>query len=148
GAARGGDAADRVAPVLGLDAFQLARGVADGFVPAHFLPGVGDLGADHGFHDPIGVSRVADCESALHARLPVVRMPVLVRYHAHDFLALHLGPERAADAAIRARRDDAVLGLPFLDETLLAEGCRRARLDAGAARDALRIHECLVLAGG
>ena len=47
GAARRGDAADRVAAVLGLDALELAGGVGDRLVPAHFLPRVGDLLADH-----------------------------------------------------------------------------------------------------
>ena len=48
GAARRGDAADGIAPVLGLNALELAGGVIDRLVPGHFAPGIGNLGADHG----------------------------------------------------------------------------------------------------
>jgi hypothetical protein len=37
---------------------------------------------------------------------------VLVRHHAHDLVALHLGLERAAHAAVRAGGDHAVLAWP------------------------------------
>ena len=63
--------------------------------------------------------RVADREAALDALVAVIRVAVLVRHHAHDFLALHFGAERAADAAIGARGDDAVLGLAFRDQRFL-----------------------------
>jgi len=76
----------------------------------------------------------------------VIGVPVLVRHHAHHFLTLHLGAERAAHPAIRAGRDDAVLRLAFGDQRVLRESGRRARLYTRAARDALRLHEGDVLA--
>ena len=114
GAARRSDAADRIAPVLRLDALELAGGVADGFFPGHFAPRIGDLGADHGLQNAILVRRVAPREAALHAGVAVVRLAVLVRHHADHFVALHLGFERAAHAAIGAGGDDAVLALALL----------------------------------
>ncbi len=78
----------------------------------------------------------------------MVGMAVHVRHHAYHFLALHLGAERAADSAVGAGRGDAVLGLTLLDEGFLGKGCRGASLHAGAAGNALRIHEGYVLARG
>ena len=118
GAARRGDAADRVAAVLRLDALELAGGVVDRLVPAHFLPRVGDLLADHRLGDAVLVRGVAPGEAALDAGVAVVGLAVLLRHHAHDFVALHLGLERAADAAVGAGGDDAVLGLAELDDRL------------------------------
>src|SRR5262249_28565026 len=46
-APRRGDAADRVSPVLRLDALELARCVVDRLVPAHLLPWLVDRLADH-----------------------------------------------------------------------------------------------------
>ena len=43
----------------------------------------------------------------------MVRVAVLVRHHAHDFLALHFGAERAADAAVGAGGDALCSGWPF-----------------------------------
>src|SRR2546430_7069588 len=59
GAARGGDAADRVAAVLRLDAPQLAGGVADRLVPGNLAPLVADALADHGLGDAVGVRGIA-----------------------------------------------------------------------------------------
>src|SRR5205814_5427190 len=96
--------------------------------------------------DPILVRRVAEREAALHARVAVVRVAVLVRHHPDDLLALHLGAERAADAAIGAGRDHGVLGLAGVDDRVLGQRRGRARLHARAARDALGVEERLVLA--
>ena len=85
--------------------------------------------------------RVAPGEAALHARVAVVRLPVLERHHAHHFVALQLGLEGAAHAAVGAGRDHAALGLPHFDDRLFHQRVGRAGLDAGAAGDALRIHE-------
>ena len=92
--------------------------------------------------------RVTDREAALDAGVAVVRVAVLVRHHAHELLALHLGAERAADAAVGAGRDDAALGLAHREQRFLDQRAGRARLHAGAARHALGIHERLVLARG
>ena len=141
GAARARDAADRVLAVLLLDAADLAGGVGKGLVPAHFLPRVRDLAADHRLLQPVLVRRVAPREAALHAAVSVVRLAVLVGHHANDFAALHLGAERAADAAIRARRDDGVVGLALLDDRLLGQRCGGASLHARAARHAFTRQE-------
>ena len=146
GAARRGDAADRVAAVLGLDALELRRGVGDRLVPRHFAPRIGDLRADHRLDDAVRMRRIADREAALDAGMAVIGVAVLVRHHAHEFLAVHLGAERAADAAVGAGRDLAVLGLAVRDQRFLRQRRRRARLHAGAARHAFGIEERLVLA--
>ncbi len=92
--------------------------------------------------------RVADREAPLDAGMAVVRMAVLVRHHAHELLALHLGAERAADAAVRAGRDRAALRRAFLEQRFLDQRAGRTRLHAGAARNAFGIHERIVLARG
>ena len=92
--------------------------------------------------------RVADREAAFDAGMAVIGVAVLVRHHAHELLALHLGAERAADAAIGAGRDRAVLGRAYREQRFLDQRAGRTGLHAGAARDALRIHERIVLARG
>ena len=146
GAARGGDGADGVAAVLRLDALHFGGRVRDRLLPGHLAPGIADLGADHGLHDAVRVGGVADGKPALDARMPVVGMAVLVRDHAHHFLALHLCPERAAHAAIGAGGHHAVLGLALGDQAVFREGRGRTGLHAGAAGHALGIHEADVLA--
>src|SRR4030095_8248524 len=148
GAARRGDAADRILAVLGLETPELRRGVGDRLLPTHLPPGIGDLGADHRLGDAVLVGGIAPGEAALHAGMAVIRLAVLVGHHARDFRALHLGLEGAADAAIGAGGDDAVLGLALLDDGLFHQRCRRAGLHAGAAGDAFGIQEVLGLAGG
>src|SRR6185369_3133560 len=145
-AAGRGDAADRIASVLGLNPFQLAGGVGDGFLPRYFAPRIADLCADHRLQNTVRVRGVADGEAALDTRVTMVRMPILVRDHAHEFLALHFGAERATNTAISAGRDDAVLGLALLDQCFLGKGGSRTGLHAGTARNTLRVHERLVLA--
>ena len=77
----------------------------------------------------------------------MIGMAVLVRHHAHDFLALHLGAKRAAHAAVGAGRGDAVLGLTFVDQRVLRERGGGAGLHAGAAGNAFGFHEGHVLTG-
>src|SRR5664279_6227576 len=76
-----------------------------------------------------------------------VGLAVFPRRHADDLAALHLGLEGAADAAVGAGGDDAVLGLAHQDDGLFLQRRRRAGLHAGAAADALARHERLVHAG-
>ena len=64
-AARGRDAADRVAAVLRLDAPELARRVADRLVPADLLPRIVDRRADHRRRDAVGMRRIPEREPAL-----------------------------------------------------------------------------------
>ena len=80
--------------------------------------------------------------------MAVIGLAVLVGHHADDLVALHLGLEGAADAAIGAGGDDAVLGLARLDDRFLDQRRRRAGLHAGAAGDAFGVEEAFVLAGG
>src|SRR3546814_2944767 len=49
GAAARRNAADRACAILRLDTAKLARGVSDGFVPAHLAPRLADRGPDHRF---------------------------------------------------------------------------------------------------
>ena len=144
GAAARRDAADRIAAVGRLDAAELAGGVAQGLVPAHLAPRVGDPVADHRPGQAVLVRRVAPGEAALDAAVALVGLAVLPRRHAHDLRALHLGLERAAHAAVGAGGDDAVLGLAEFDHRLLGQRRGRAGLHAGAAGDALALHERLV----
>ena len=148
GAARRRDAADGVAAVLGLDALELRGGVGDRLVPAHFLPRIGDVAADHRLDDTVRVGRVAPGEAALDAGVAVIGLAVLVGHHAHHLRAPHLGAERAAHAAIGAGRDHAALGLAVVDDRLFHQGGRGAGLHAGPARYALGVEEALLGAGG
>ena len=148
GAARGGDAPHRVAPVLGLNAAELAGGVVQGRLPAHLLPGLVDAGADHRRGDAVGVGGVAPGEAAFHAGMAHVRLAVLVRHHAHHFIALDLGLERTAHAAIGAGGGDALFRLAQFDDALFHQGRGRAGLHAGAAGHAVRVEEGLLDAGG
>ncbi len=147
GRARGRDAADGALAVLCLHRLEAVGGVLDGLVPGDLAPGIGDLLADHRVEDAILVGGVAEREAALDAGVALVGAAVLVGDHAHDALALHLGLEGAADAAVGAGGDDAVLGLALLDDRFLDQGRGGAGLDAGAARDALGLQEVLVHAG-
>ena len=78
GAARRGDAADRIAAVFRLDALELGRGVVDRLVPRHLAPRIGDLFADHRLGDAVLVGGVAPGEAALHAGMALVRLALLV----------------------------------------------------------------------
>src|SRR5665213_348973 len=147
GAARRNDAADCIAAIFGLDALELAGGVADGFFPADFAPRIGDLGADHGLRDAILVRRVPPREAALHARVAVVRLAVLKRNHADHFRALHFRLERAAHAAIRAGGDNRVFSLAFRQNALFDQRRRGTRLYARSARYTFGIEERLAAGG-
>jgi len=81
--------------------------------------------------------RVAECEAALHARVAVVRVAVSVGRHADDFAVPRLGVERTADAAVRARGRRHLRRGAELNQRLLCQRARRARLDARAARHTL-----------
>src|SRR5205085_1597572 len=102
GAARGGDAADRIAAVLRLQALELGGRVRDRGVPRDLLPRLVDRGADHRRGDAVLVRRIAPGEAALDAGMAFVGLAVLPRRHAHDLGALDLGLEAAADAAVGA----------------------------------------------
>src|SRR5690242_163051 len=77
-----------------------------------------------------------------------VRFAVLVRHHAHELLAAHLGLEGAANAAVRTSGDNRVLRLADFDDAFLVQRRGWAGLHAGAARHAFRSEEALLHAGG
>lgn len=143
GAAAGGDATDGVTPVGQLDAAELAGGVGHCLVPADLLPRIADALADHRLGDAIRMGRIAPGEAPLDAGMAVVGLAVLVRHHAHQLVALHLGAERATDAAVGTGGDHAALGLALLDHALFHQRRGRAGLHAGAAGDALGAEEIL-----
>ena len=107
--------------------------MVDGFVPADFLPRVGDLGADHGLGDAVLVGGIAPGETAFHARMAFVGFAVFPRHHAHHGIAFHLSFEAATDAAISAGGDQAVLGLTEFDDGFFLQSGGGASLDASTA---------------
>ena len=133
GAARGADRADRVAPVLPLNAPEFIRRISDRVAPGDFAPWILDPLADHRLENAILVGRVAIGEPALDAGMALVRLAGLVGDHAQDFVALELRLERAAHAAIGAGRHDRALRRSLFDDQLFVERRCRARLHAGAA---------------
>ncbi len=133
GAARGTDRANRIAPVLRLDAPEFVRRIGDRVVPGDFAPRVLDPLADHRLEDAVLMGGVAVGEPALDAGMALVGFAGLVGDHAHDFVALEFRLEGAADAAIGAGRHDRSLRRSLFDDQLLVERRRRARLHAGAA---------------
>src|SRR3974390_380632 len=100
GAARGGDRADGIAPVHGLDAFAFVGGMLNRLVPRDLPPRILDAFADHWLCYAVPVGSVTISEPALDARMPLVGLAGLVRNQAKHFVALQLRLERAADAAI------------------------------------------------
>ncbi len=145
GAAAGGDAADRADAVLGLEGLEAVGRLGDRLVPRDLAPLVVDRVAHHRGELAVLVGGVAVGEPALDAAVALVGAAVLRRDHPYDArvvaLALDLGAERAADAAVGAGGLDGARGHAELDDRLLLERGRRAGLHAGAARDALRRHE-------
>src|SRR5690606_14004410 len=138
--------ADRIAAVLGLDLLEAPGGIADRLVPAHRTPGLVDAVANHRRLDAVTVGGIAPGEAGVAAGMAVVGVAVLVRHHAHHFVALDLGLERAANAAIGAGGGHAAFGLAHLAQRLLGQGGGRAGIHAGATGNALGIDEAFVLA--
>ena len=136
GAARGADRADRVAPVLRLNAPEFVRRIGDRVVPRDFAPRVLDPLADHRLENAVLVGGVAVGEPALDAGMALVGLAGLVGDHAQDFVALELRLEGAADAAIGAGRHHRALRRSLFDDRLFVERRGRAGLHAGAAGDA------------
>src|SRR5262249_11392751 len=130
-----------VAAVLGLNPLELAGRIVDRFVPAHFLPGVGDLFADHRIVDTIFVGGVTPGEASLHAGVAMIRLAILIRKHPHHFGALNFSFERTAPPAVGPGGHPVGLGPPFFETRLLDPrrwgACRNAR----AAGDAFRVKE-------
>src|SRR5690606_37854142 len=124
-----------------------AGDVRESLFPGDLAPRVGDLLADHRVEDALPVGGVAPGEAALHAGMAAIGLTVLPRHHADHLLALHLGLERAADAAIGAGRHHGAFRHALLEHGLLAQRIGRAGLHAGAAGDAFRLEEILAHAG-
>ena len=147
GAARRGDAADRIRCHTGTGYGGIRWRYGQRLVPAHFAPRIGDLLADHRVEDAVLMGGIAPGEAALDAGMAAIGLAVLPRHHAHEFLAAHFRLERAADAAIGAGRDFRMFRLADLDHRLLGQRRGRAGLHAGAAGDAFGSQEILVHAG-
>ena len=147
GAAGGGDAADGLAAVPGLRRLQSGCGERNRLLPTHFPPRIGSGLAHHRLGDAILVVGIAPGEAPLDAGVAVVGLAVLVRNHAHHLVALHLGAEGAADAAIGASGGLAAVRHTVVDDGFLHQRGGGTGLHAGAAGDALRGEE-IVGAGG
>jgi hypothetical protein len=78
----------------------------------------------------------------------VVGLTVLVRNHAHQLVAFHLGAERTAHAAIGTGGDHTAFRLTQLDHGFFHQGRGRAGLHTGAARHAFRVEEIFATGGG
>ena len=78
----------------------------------------------------------------------MIGLAILVRRHANDLVALHLGLEGTADTAVRAGCDNRMIRLAVIDDALLHERRGRACLHAGAAGDTFRAEEVLADTGG
>ena len=91
---------------------------------------------------------IAPGKAPLDAGMAFIRAAILVRRHAHDFIALKLGLEGTPDPAIGAGRDHFAIGLAMLKDGLFGQGRGRAGLHTGPARDAFRRQEILVHSGG
>src|SRR6202050_979328 len=78
GAARRGDAADRVFAVLGLNALEFGSGVVYRLFPTDFTPFVGDLGADHRLEDTLFVGRITPGKPALDAGMAAIGLAILI----------------------------------------------------------------------
>ena len=131
--------------MFGLDTLELRGCVVDGFVPAHFLPRIGDLGADHRLGDAVLVGGVAPRKTTFHARVTFVGLAIFPRHHANHGVALHFGFEAATHTAVSAGGDQAVLGLAEFNDGFFLQRSGRASLDASAAGHAFAVHERLVL---
>src|SRR6516164_547048 len=151
GAARRRDAANRSAAIGLLDALEFRRNPADRLVPRHLAPRLGDLLTHHRLEDAFLVVSVTPGETPLDAGMAAVGLAVLEGHHSHDFLAVHLGLERAADAAIRTRRHHGAISRSFDllrgEHALFEQRAGRTRLHAGAARHAFRLQKRLAHAG-
>src|SRR5690606_21351661 len=71
-AARGGDAADRPAAILVLEAAELPRDMGKRFFPGRLAPRIGDLLAHQRREDAILVGGIAIGKAALHAGMAVI----------------------------------------------------------------------------
>src|SRR5690606_37435617 len=116
-------------------------------LPGHFLPGVGDLLANHGVQDSILVRGVTPGETTFHAGVATIGLAVFPGRHANDLVALHFGLEATTHAAVSAGGDDGVFGLTQVDYRFLHQRRRGAGLDAGTAGDAVTAQKIIILAG-
>ena len=71
----------------------------------------------------------------------MVGLAVFLRDHSNDLVALEFGLERAAYAAVCARRQNRAVRYAVIDDGFLHQRRGWTDLHAGAARDALGIEE-------
>ena len=119
GATRGGDAADGIDAMLGLDRVEPVSGKADRLVPLHRAPLIFDTVADQGGGDAVLMLGIAPGKTAFHAGVPFVRTTLLVGHHAHHLVTAQLGGKRAAHAAIGAGGFHLAAGHAKIDHALL-----------------------------
>ena len=83
-------------------------------------------------------------KASLNAGVTFIGLTVFPGRHTNDFLPPHFGLESAANTTVSACGRDRVLGNTFFDDAVFGERCGRTGRDAGAAGDAVRLHEvCL-----
>ncbi|OIQ68971.1 hypothetical protein GALL_494310 [mine drainage metagenome] len=143
GAARRGDNPDRVRTVLRLQPAQPVRGKPQRLIPRHFPPRIFNPLADHRLQNAVLMVGIAIGKPPLDARVPPVRLAVLVGHHAHQFVAAHFGLERTANPAIGAGRNHRTLRRADLDHRLFGQRRRRAGLHTGTTADAFRRQEII-----
>ena len=137
----GGNGADGFRAVLRLHPLQSGGSKGNGLVPAHGAPRIVGMVADQRRGHPVRMRGIAPGKAALDAGMTMIGVPGAVRHHADHLLALELGLERAADAAIGTGGGYAVGRLAAVDHRVFHQGGRRTCLDAGAARYAFRSHQ-------
>src|SRR4029453_15471751 len=97
--------------------------------------------ADQRLQDAVPVRRVTPREAALHARMTLVCSAVRIRRHTHELIAFELRDERAAPARVPASGAHTPIRLTVRVDGLLDQRGSGTRLDARAARDALRVEK-------
>ena len=141
GASRGSDATDRVDAELALNRGESFGSEIDSLVPSDDLPLVIDGLSNHGLDYAIFMTGVPPSKPPFHARVAGIRPTGLVRNHSHEFVSAEFGHEGAADPAVGTRGFHLARGDPEVDDGLLLQRGRWARLHTGSAGDALTFQE-------
>ena len=141
GAARGCDATNRLAAVFVLDFLETFRRERNRLFPTDLFPGIVGVVTNQRRQHPVAVCRVAPGKTTFHTTVAVISLAIFVRCHTHELVALHLGDERAAHAAVGAGRHNAVIRLAVINDALFHQCRGRAGLHACTAGNALGIEE-------
>ena len=141
GATAGRNAANRLLPILCLNATHLGCSKSNCFIPGYFLPGVRNRIADHWFDNAVRMRGIAIGETPLDTGMPPVRFAVFIRHHAHQFVTIQFGFERTAHAAIGASGNDRPLRRANCDHRFFLQGRGRAGRHASATGHTIRGQE-------